>query len=116
MAAASVIAAAADQRELCWLRTGKVAKKPKLDDPLQLFALVEVIRTLPSGRKVCKVHFHGIAHFRRGHAAPRVAAIVAHKYRRCFRLIWSSNMQLYGFAFFAFYRKVKLAVGASLHK
>jgi myosin heavy subunit len=55
MAAASVIAAAADQRELCWLRTGKVAKKPKLDDPLQLFALVEVIRTLPSGRKVCKV-------------------------------------------------------------
>ena len=54
-AAAAVMSAAADQREICWLRTGKTARKPKLDDPLQLFALVEVVKTLPSGRKMVRV-------------------------------------------------------------
>jgi myosin heavy subunit len=42
-------------QELCWLRTGKVNRKPKLDDPIQLFSLVEVVSTLPSGRKKCRV-------------------------------------------------------------
>ena len=55
MSAAAAIAAAADQRELCWYRTGKVNRKPKLDDPIQLFSLVEVVQTLPSGRKKCRV-------------------------------------------------------------
>ena len=55
MAAAGVIAAAAEQRDLRWYRNGKVARKPKLEDPLQLFSLVEAVETLASGRVKCKV-------------------------------------------------------------
>ena len=32
----------------------KVNRKPKLDDPIQLFSLVEVLQTLPNGRKKCR--------------------------------------------------------------
>ena len=42
MSAAAAMAAAAEQKDMGWLRVGKVAKKPKLGDPLQLFSLCEV--------------------------------------------------------------------------
>ena len=33
--AAAALAAAADQKDMGWVKTGKIAKKPKLTDPLQ---------------------------------------------------------------------------------
>ena len=41
--------AADQQKELVWIRVGKVQKKPKLDDPLQLFSLAEVVKTEGTG-------------------------------------------------------------------
>lgn len=41
--AAAALAAAADQKDMGWLKTGKIAKKPKLTDPLQLYSLCEVL-------------------------------------------------------------------------
>jgi hypothetical protein len=49
MAAAAAIAAAAEQKDLGWLRVGKIAKKPKLGDPLQLFSLCEVLKSDGTG-------------------------------------------------------------------
>ena len=40
--AAAAIAAAAAQKDMVWCRCGKMAKKPKLTDPLQLYSLGEV--------------------------------------------------------------------------
>lgn len=45
----AAMAAAADQKELCWVRVGKVKKKPSLSDPLQLFSLAEVVKTEGTG-------------------------------------------------------------------
>jgi myosin heavy subunit len=42
MAAAAAIAAAAAQKDMVWCKCGKIAKKPKLTDPLQLYSLGEV--------------------------------------------------------------------------
>jgi len=40
--AAAALAAAAAQKDMGWVKTGKIAKKPKLTDPLQLYSLAEV--------------------------------------------------------------------------
>ena len=42
MSAAAAIKAAAAQKDMVWCKCGKVAKKPKLTDPLQLYSLGEV--------------------------------------------------------------------------
>ena len=58
MSAAAAIAAAASQKDLVWCKTGKVAKKPKLTDPLQLYSLAEVQSsegTGPEAQLTCKV-------------------------------------------------------------
>eukprot|EP01050_Picozoa_sp_SAG11_P029501 SAG11_NODE_8330_length_1027_cov_2.668103_2_plen_112_part_00 len=50
--------AAADQKEFCWIRVGKVKAKPKLTDPLQLFSKAEVTKTDGVGEDAictCKV-------------------------------------------------------------
>ena len=47
--AAAAIAAAAAQKDLGWYKTGKVAKKPKLTDPVQLYSLCEVISSEGQG-------------------------------------------------------------------
>ena len=56
--AAATIAAAAAQKDMVWLKTGKIAKKPKLTDPLQLYSLAEVASTKRTGAEAiltCKV-------------------------------------------------------------
>ena len=58
MSAAATIAAAAAQKDMVWLKTGKIAKKPKLTDPLQLYSLAEVASTKGTGAEAiltCKV-------------------------------------------------------------
>ena len=45
--AAAALAAAAAQKDMGWVKTGKIAKKPKLTDPLQLYSL-----GTPNGVKV----------------------------------------------------------------
>ena len=43
---------------MVWLKTGKIAKKPKLTDPLQLYSLAEVASTKGTGAEAiltCKV-------------------------------------------------------------
>ena len=47
--AAAAIAAAASQKDLGWYKTGKVAKKPKLTDPVQLYSLCEVLSSEGTG-------------------------------------------------------------------
>ena len=39
--AAAALAAAADQKDMGWVKTGKIAKEPELTDPLQLYSLCE---------------------------------------------------------------------------
>lgn len=56
--AAAAIAAANEQKDLAWVRTGNVKKKPGLSDPMQLFSLVEVLSsngTGPEAELTCKV-------------------------------------------------------------
>ena len=58
MSAAATIAAAAAQKDMVWIRTGKIAKKPKLTDPLQMYSLAEVVSTEGTGGEAvltCKV-------------------------------------------------------------
>ena len=58
MSAAATIAAAAAQKDMVWIKTGKIAKKPKLTDPLQLYSLAEVVSTEGAGAEAvltCKV-------------------------------------------------------------
>lgn len=47
--AAAAIEAAKNQKDLGWYKTGKVAKKPKLDDPVQLYSLCEVVSSEGTG-------------------------------------------------------------------
>ncbi len=47
MSAAAAIKAAAAQKDMVWCKCGKVAKKPKLTDPLQLYSLGEVLSSIP---------------------------------------------------------------------
>ena len=56
--AAAALAAAAAQKDMGWVKTGKIAKKPKLTDPLQLYSLAEVLSTEGAGAEAvltCKV-------------------------------------------------------------
>eukprot|EP01045_Picozoa_sp_COSAG04_P026050 COSAG04_NODE_3540_length_2725_cov_1.060548_2_plen_113_part_00 len=58
MSAAATIAAAAAQKDMVWIKTGKIAKKPKLTDPLQMYSLAEVVSTEGTGGEAvltCKV-------------------------------------------------------------
>ena len=58
MSAAATIAAAAAQKDMVWIKTGKIAKKPKLTDPLQMYSLAEVVSTQGTGGEAvltCKV-------------------------------------------------------------
>eukprot|EP01048_Picozoa_sp_COSAG05_P010495 COSAG05_NODE_928_length_6564_cov_2.265429_1_plen_384_part_10 len=47
--AAAAIAAAAAQKDMGWYKTGKVAKKPKLTDPVPLYSLCEVEKSDGTG-------------------------------------------------------------------
>ena len=49
MSAAAAMAAAAEQKDMVWLRCGAVKKKPALGDPMQLFSLGEVLRSEGTG-------------------------------------------------------------------
>ena len=49
MSAAAAIKAAQSQKDMVWCRCGKMAKKPKLTDPLQLYSLGEVTKVDGSG-------------------------------------------------------------------
>eukprot|EP01051_Picozoa_sp_SAG22_P001528 SAG22_NODE_61_length_23387_cov_34.380582_16_plen_130_part_00 len=49
MSAADIIAAAAAQKDLGWVKVGKKKHKPAPDDPLQLYVLAEVIKTDGTG-------------------------------------------------------------------
>ena len=45
MSAAAALAAANEQKDMGWVRTGKITRVSKFDDPLQLFSLVEIVRS-----------------------------------------------------------------------
>ena len=48
---AAILAAAKEQKDMGWIRTGKQPKKPTFTDPLQLFSKVAVARSSGSGQE-----------------------------------------------------------------